>query len=64
MVPSVFVIVLFFTRAGETPLLTWSFPMWFYAVLYKASLAYGDHNDVITSWNAVGILTELGLHIH
>lgn len=41
-----------------------SFPMWFYAVLYKASLAYGDRNDVITSWNAVGILTELGLHIH
>lgn len=38
--------------------------MWFYAVLYKASLAYGDRNDVITSWNAVGILTELGLHIH
>jgi hypothetical protein len=38
--------------------------MWFYAVLYKATLTRGDRNDVITSWNAVGILTELGMHIH
>jgi hypothetical protein len=36
--------------------------MWFYAVLYKATLTQGDRNDVITSWNAVGVLAELGLH--
>ena len=39
--------------------------MWFYAALYKATLTTVDNrNDVITSWNAVGILTELGMHIH
>lgn len=36
--------------------------MWFYAVLYKATLTQGDRNDVIASYNAIGVLAAYGMH--